>query len=184
MLMVLYVVMECSPCCLPTGYSWLMPPSTFISTPTTYADATDARNKTASAISSGRPHRLTGTRLRRPCTSSCAVSGEGSVLKVEMTASLREFTSDETEPCGRSCVAYLHIENTTGLHSKARATPEAAWPAVHISSGGKWFHARREVCEPRAEPRSGRRGDEKTRQVSRYRHGAAARRYRKVCQRY
>jgi len=59
-----------------------------------------------------------------------------------------------------------------GLHSNLRSNPEAARPAVKISSAVKWFHARLEVCDLREEPRRGGRGDENNRQVSRYRHGA------------
>jgi hypothetical protein len=40
-----------------------------------------------------------------------------------------------------------------GLHSNSRSNPEASRPAVNISSEVKWFHARREVCDLREEPR-------------------------------
>ena len=63
-----------------------------------------------------------------------------------------------------------------GLPSKSRATPAAARPAVHSSSGGKGCHARGAVGKRRAEPRCGGRGVENTAPVSGCRHGGAARR--------
>ena len=43
--------------------------------------------------------------------------------------------------------------SVVGLQGNSRANPEASRPAVNISSAVKWFHARREVCDLREEPR-------------------------------